>query len=52
MQNEDRESAECQRRSAAAATPQEHKRRGFDAIPYRGELSISYRASSMAGMNC
>jgi gamma-glutamyltranspeptidase / glutathione hydrolase len=28
-------------RSAAAATPAEYRRRGFDAIPYRGELSIS-----------
>jgi gamma-glutamyltranspeptidase/glutathione hydrolase len=28
-------------RAAAAATPEEYRRRGFDAIPYRGELSIS-----------
>lgn len=28
-------------RSAAAATPEEYKRRGFTAIPYRGELSVS-----------
>ena len=28
-------------RSAAAATPAEYTRRGFTAIPYRGELSVS-----------
>jgi gamma-glutamyltranspeptidase/glutathione hydrolase len=28
-------------RSPAAATPQEFKRRGLDAIPYRGPLSVS-----------
>jgi gamma-glutamyltranspeptidase/glutathione hydrolase len=28
-------------RSAAAATPEEYRRRGFDAVPYRGELSVS-----------
>jgi gamma-glutamyltranspeptidase/glutathione hydrolase len=28
-------------RSAAAATPEEFKRRGLDSIPYRGELSVS-----------
>src|SRR5512141_1783100 len=28
-------------RAAAAATPEEYRRRGFDAIPYRGELSVS-----------
>src|SRR5919106_5747511 len=28
-------------RSAAAATPEEYKRRGFTSIPYRGELSVS-----------
>jgi gamma-glutamyltranspeptidase/glutathione hydrolase len=28
-------------RAAAAATPEEYKRRGFTAIPYRGELSVS-----------
>ena len=28
-------------RAAAAATPEEFKRRGLDAIPYRGELSVS-----------
>jgi gamma-glutamyltranspeptidase/glutathione hydrolase len=28
-------------RAAAAATPEEYRRRGFDAIPYRGALSIS-----------
>ena len=28
-------------RSPAAATPAEFKRRGLDAIPYRGELSVS-----------
>jgi gamma-glutamyltranspeptidase/glutathione hydrolase len=28
-------------RSAAAATPDEYRRRGFDTIPYRGELSVS-----------
>jgi gamma-glutamyltranspeptidase/glutathione hydrolase len=28
-------------RSAAAATPEEYRRRGFTAIPYRGELSVS-----------
>jgi gamma-glutamyltranspeptidase/glutathione hydrolase len=28
-------------RSAKAATPEEFKRRGLDAIPYRGELSVS-----------
>ena len=28
-------------RAAAAATPEEFRRRGLDAIPYRGELSVS-----------
>src|SRR6266542_2938211 len=28
-------------RAAAAATPAEYRRRGFDTIPYRGELSVS-----------
>lgn len=28
-------------RSAAAATPEEYRRRGLDAIPYRGALSVS-----------
>src|SRR5512138_1862493 len=28
-------------RAPAAATPEEFKRRGLDAIPYRGELSVS-----------